>query len=110
MMMVIGDYPFEGPHRSVKKIENRPGVFAVICEELGAYYLLDIDHSEDVRKSILNHERSKCWEKYRRGLIRYVVLYEKKPSSGSKEDIEKRIRKKYKNIPCGSKINPPLKV
>ena len=51
MIMPIADYPFEGPHRSVKKIENSLGVFAVICEFVGTYYLLDVDQSDDVKKS-----------------------------------------------------------
>ena len=103
MIIPIADYPFEGPHRSVKKIENSPGVFAVICEFVGTYYLLDVDHSEDVKKAILNHERKKCWQKYRRGLIRYAVLYERNFPSEAEEEIEKRIRHTYKNIPCGTK-------
>jgi hypothetical protein len=102
MIMPIADYPFEGPHRSVKKIENGPGVFAVICEFVGTYYLLDVDQSDDAKKAILNHERKKCWQKYRRGLIRYAVIYESNFPSEA-EEIEKKIRHTYKNIPCGSK-------
>ena len=99
-MIPIAQYPFEGPHRSVKKIENSPGVLAVVCEELGKYYLLDVDHSDDVKKAIQNHERRKCWEKYHRGLIRYAVLYERNFPNEAREDIEKEIRKKYRSIPC----------
>jgi len=101
MIIPIAQYPFKGPLKSIKKIGNSPGVFAIICEFVEKNYLLDVDHSEDVKKSILNHERKKCWEKYRKGLIRYAVLYEHNFSSESKEEIEKKIRYKYRTIPCG---------
>jgi hypothetical protein len=99
-MIPIAQYPFEGPHRSVKKIENSSGVLAVICKESGKYYLLDVDHSDDVKKAIQNHERRKCWESYRRGIIRYAVLYEQNFPNEAKEDIEKEIRRKYRSVPC----------
>lgn len=99
-MMPIAQYLLEGPHRSVEKIENSPGVFAVICEFEGAYYLLDVDHSDDVKKAIQNHERRKCWERYRRGLIRYAVLYTRKTSAEKRGEMEEKIRKRYRDIPC----------
>lgn len=98
----IAQYPFEGPHRSVKKIENIPGLFAVICKFVDTFYLLDVDYSDDVKKAILDHERRACWEKYRRGNIRYAVLYEQNFPSEAEEEIEKKIRHRYKKIPCGS--------
>jgi len=98
--MPIAQYPFEGPHPSVKKVEDSPGVFAVICEFEGVYYLLDVDHSDDVKKAILHHERRKCWEKHRRGLIRYAVLYLHKKPPEEIEGIEEKIRKWYRSIPC----------
>jgi len=100
MIMPIAQYPFEGPLRSVNKIENSHGVFAVICEFEGAYYLLDVDHSDDVKQTILNHERRKCWEKYHRGLIRYAVLYLHKKPPEEVEEIEAKIRKWHRSIPC----------
>ena len=84
----------------MEKIENSPGVFAVICEESGTYYLLDVDHSEDVKQAILDHERRECWERYHRGTLQYAVLYERNFPEGDGEDIEKEIRRKYRSIPC----------
>lgn len=103
MIMPIANYPFDGPHRSVEKIENRPGVFAVICEFEDKYYLLDVDYSDDIKQAILNHGRRRCWEKYRKGHIRYAVLYERNLSFEDKEDVERKIRHTYRNIPCGTK-------
>ena len=96
----IAQYPFKGPHLSVKKIEESPGVFAVICDFEGTYYLLDVDHSDNVKQAIQNHERRKCWKRYHKGLIRYVVLYTSKKPPEKREEIEEEIRKRYRSIPC----------
>lgn len=99
--MPIANYAFEGPFRLVEKIEDSPGVFAVVSEFVDKYYLLDVDHSDEVRKAIENHERRKCWEMYRKGLIRYAVLYKSDFPSKTEEEIVKEVRKWYVMIPCG---------
>lgn len=101
MIIPIVNYAFDGPLKSVKKIEDRPGVFVVACEFIGKHYLLDVDHSDKVKTAILSHERKKCWKLYRRGLIRYAVLYTDDKSAEERRSLEKRIRKKYKTLPCG---------
>ena len=101
MIMPIAQYPFDGPHRSLKDIKPEPGVFAVICEFVDKYYLLDIDHSDDVRKAIQEHRRRKCWEKYRKGRVRYAVLYEMELPDVKNSDIMRKIRDAYRTIPCG---------
>ncbi len=100
MLMPVADYTFEGPYRTVEKIEDSPGVFLVMCESAGKYYLLDVDHSDEVKKAIKNHERRSCWEKHRRGPIRYSVHYTGYMSSGEREKIEKKIRREYRKTPC----------
>jgi hypothetical protein len=98
--MPLADYPFSGPHKSLQKIEKRSGVFVVICEFVDKYYLLDVGHSDNVKQSILKHERKGCWEKYRKGRLRYAVFYTNKAAEEMRY-IENIIRKKYGNIPCG---------
>jgi len=99
-MMPIADYAFEGPFRSVEKIEDSPGVFAVVSEFVDKYYLLDVDHSDEVRKAIQNHERRNCWEKHRRGRIRFAVLYTADMTAEERGKLEEKIRREYKTIPC----------
>jgi hypothetical protein len=101
VIIPVSDYPFKGPHRTVGNLVDRPGAFAVFSEFNGKYYLLDVDFSDEVKKAIENHERIKCWEKYRKGLIRYAVLYESDFPSKPKEEIVKEVRKRYVTMPCG---------
>lgn len=106
MKMIIADVLFDGPHKSVKNLEKRPGVFAIISENQGTYYLLDVDHADDVKQAILDHERRACWQNFRRGLFRYAVLYTRDMAAEDREKIERKIRDRYKNIPCGGRGNP----
>jgi hypothetical protein len=99
--MQIANYSFKGPYSNLTKIDNKRGVFAIISEYVDKYYLLDIGCSDEVKKSINNHDRRKCWENYRKGKIRYAVLYTKDFPKQMDMKIEKEIRLKYKTIPCG---------
>lgn len=106
MKMIIADILFDGPHKSVKKLENSPGVFAIISEDQDTYYLLDIDQADDVKQAIPDHERGECWQNHRQGVIIYAVLYTRDMPAEDREEIEKKIRDRYKNIPCGGRENP----
>ena len=103
MIIPICQYPFKGPHKSLKTIDNEAGVFAIMCEFVDRHYLLDVDCSDDVKKAIKNHERKKCWTLYKKGKIRYAVLYEKDFPNENESKIIDSIRNKYKTIPCGEK-------
>jgi hypothetical protein len=100
-IMPIENYAFDGPHRSLKNLENKAGVFVIMSEFVGKFYLLDVDVSDDVKSAIENHVRRKCWERYRKGKIRYAVLYEKEIPADRDSEIERKIRSKYKTVPCG---------
>ena len=52
-----------------------------------------------MKNAIENHKRRKCWEKYRKGLIRYTVLYKSDFSPKVKEEIVREVRKRYVTIP-----------
>jgi hypothetical protein len=101
--MPIADYPFDGPHNSLDDIKNEEGIFAIISEYEGTFYLLDVDHAPDTRTAIESHERSKCWKAHKKGKIRYAALYSKDFPEAAEAEITKQIRDRYKNIPCGSK-------
>ncbi len=104
MIIPIAQFPFKGPHRSLRKVEDLPGVFIIISEFAGTHYLLDVDYADEIKKAIKAHERRKCWQLYRKGLLRYAVLYESDFPSEPKEKIAKKVRKMYKTIPCGGNL------
>jgi len=75
-------------------------VYTASCARVDKYYLLDVDHSDEVRKAIQNHERRNCWEEHRRGLIRFAVLYTADMTAEERGKLEEKIRREYKTIPC----------
>jgi hypothetical protein len=99
--MPIAEYAFKGPYPTLKKVENERGVFAILSQLVDKYYLLDVGCSEDVKKAIQGHNRRKCWERYRKGKIRYAVFYTNDFPEKANMEIENEIRQKYKTIPCG---------
>ena len=101
-MIPLAQYPFKGPYRSLREVENLPGVFAIISEFKGKNYLLDVDSSDEIKKAIKTHERKQCWHNHRKGTLIYAILYETDFPSESKEKIVKKMRKRYKTMPCGS--------
>ena len=85
----------------MRKVEDLPGAFAIISEFTGKNYLLDVDYSDEIKKAIKTHERKNCWQNHRKGILRYAVLYETDFPSETKEEIVKKVRERYKTIPCG---------
>jgi hypothetical protein len=42
MAIEIGEYTFEGPFTSEKQLENRSGVYAILCLRDSKYYVIDV--------------------------------------------------------------------
>ncbi|MBC8274438.1 MAG: hypothetical protein H8E40_05655 [Chloroflexi bacterium] len=110
MVMPIAQFPFEGPLSNIKEVKSESGVYAVMCEFVDKFYLLDVGLSDDIRSEIANHERKKCWERFKKGKIRYAVLYTNVFPNLSDSQIVKNIRSTYKNIPCGAEIELDVKM
>lgn len=104
MVMPIAQFPFAGPFSTLKEIKNKSGVYVVSCEFMEMFYLLDVGLSNDVKNEITNHERRNCWERFKKGEIRYGVLYTGVFPNLSDSQIVNNIRRTYKGIPCGTKI------
>jgi len=102
--MPIAQFPFEGPFPTLTKIRSESGVYAVVCEFVDKFYLLDVGRSEDVKNEIANHERRSCWERFKKGKIRYAVLYTDLFPNLTDGQIVKNVRSTYKGIPCGVEI------
>lgn len=98
MIIAICENPLKGRHKTVGKIDDRPGAFAVLSEFYVKYYLLDVDCLGEMKKAEENHKVRKCWEMHRKGLIRYAMLYKSDFPPKAKEEIVKEVRKSYVTI------------
>ena len=93
-------YNFEGPYSNTVFLEDRSGVYAILCEKNGKLYLIDVGESSQIRTRIEKHDRKDCWEKNCNGIIKYAVYYIEYGKKPSRMEVEQDIRNNY-NIPCG---------
>jgi len=96
-------YKFEGPYKSPDSLEDKSGVYVILCYKNGKYYVIDVGESREVRDRVSNHERVDCWEKHcENGILMVAVLYTYYGKKPSRMDIEQDIRCYY-TLPCGEK-------
>lgn len=101
LMITIADYNFLGPLNSMRHIEGEEGIFVILSEFIDKRYILDVDYASNIKKAIKAHARRKCWDLYRKGKIRYAVLYTESLPEERLENIVETIRVQYDMIPCG---------
>lgn len=95
-------YNFEGPYSNPGSLEDRSGVYAILCEKNGKWYLIDVGESSVVRTRVETHDRKTCWERNCSGIIKYAAYYIEHGKKPSRLEVEQDIRDNY-NIPCGEK-------
>lgn len=100
MSILIGTYPFEGPFNSTEHLENKSGVYVILCSIAGNNYVIDIGESSEVKNRIENHDRSDCWDKQCNGLLFVCVYYTPNQQQAGRKIIEQELRRIY-NPPCG---------
>lgn len=96
MSINIAGYTFEGPYYSTASLENRSGVYAILCGN--GLPPVDVGESETVRDRVENHDRKGCWNRNCSGTIKYAAHYVR--GEQQRKKIEQDIRKRY-NVPCG---------
>ncbi len=103
MGVEIGRYVFDGPFLSVENLEDKSGVYAILCPNAnGNYDVIDIGESHAVRKRLKNHDRAFCWLQYCDNAPCYAVLYTKYLEQPGRKHIEQELRSFY-NPPCGDR-------
>lgn len=103
MAIKVGGYDFHGPFKHLKMIDDRSGLFAVHYYCTGNYYLLDIDHAGQLRSALREHSRQPEWERFRRGMLTFSVIYTETKSSADREALVRQLRREYEPA-CGRVI------
>ncbi len=108
MSILVGKYTFTGPFKSLNKLKNKPGLYAVHCPEKKGYKLIDLGEAAMIRDRIKSHERMKCWllHSQNRG-ITLSVYYTKNWPQTNRMKVVKELREIY-NPPCGKKTDGKL--
>ena len=99
MGLGLGGYTFEGPYADVMGLQNRSGVYAILCENQGQHTVIDIGESADVRTRVESHDRRDCWTSNCSGRLMAAVLYTPNAQQAGRVEIEQELRGLLKQ-PC----------
>lgn len=77
MAIKLGKYSFTGPFTSIKKLRDRPGVYAIVCKVDREYFLLDVGEGSKLRTKVESHDKKACWTKNCNGQLMIYVRYTK---------------------------------
>ena len=102
MSIAIGNYTFDGPYTSTDKLEDRSGIYAIICKKGSKNYLIDVGESTTVKSRVETHDRTDCWEKNCQGTLVVAVYYTPNLQQHGRMAIEQEIRNQY-DLPCGQR-------
>lgn len=104
MSVTIGDYTFDGPYTSPDHLEDRSGVYAVLCRStlVNNLKVIDIGESAQVRTRLQNHDRAPCWAQNCTGTLVFAAYYTPNLQQAGRMKIEQELRKKY-SPPCGDR-------
>ncbi|UCG78772.1 MAG: hypothetical protein JSV21_02755 [Nitrospirota bacterium] len=101
MSIMIEDYTFDGPFARVEELNEKAGVYAVVCLMSNQkHFLLDVGESDDIRNAIEYHDRKDCWISNCKGNILVAALYTKEMDGRGRQDIADFIRSR-EFAPCG---------
>lgn len=93
-------YLFDGPYESIDSLDDRSGVYAILCLRNGEFSLIDVGESHQTRTRVENHDRKECWENNCLGILKYAVCYIEYGKKPSRTEIERDIAANYYLI-CG---------
>ncbi len=102
MNISIGRYTFDGPYTNTGSLQNRSGIYAILCESGGDYFVIDIGESAIVKTRIETHDRIDCWNRHCKGILHVAVLYTPNLQSAGRTRIEQELRNGYNPV-CGKR-------
>ena len=102
MSIEIGKYKFDGPYTDTNKLEDKSGIYVILCKRDGKNFVVDIGESAEVQTRVANHDRKDCWSRNCTGTLTVSVLYTPNKQQQGRMLIEQELRKQY-NPPCGKK-------
>ena len=102
-MINILNYSFEGPYNTPANLQNKAGVYAILCLNNSKYTPVDIGESADVKTRVENHDRKSCWsQKCSAQNLHVAVYYTPNMQQSARIAIEQELRSRFPNL-CGDK-------
>jgi hypothetical protein len=95
-------YSFEGYYTLVDNLKENQGIYSILDNTDGKYYVKDVGESNNIKERIKTHDRKDCWTKNCKGIICIAVMYTPDKTQEQRCAIESDIRGLYKPV-CGVK-------
>lgn len=102
MSITIGKYQFDGPYDNMASLQDRSGVYVILCHSDNQNFVIDVGESATLKNRVENHDRKACWQRNCSGKLTVAVLYTPNLQSSGRVAIEQEIRRQY-NPPCGER-------
>ncbi len=101
MSITVGRFEFDGPYADTGYLEERSGVYAILCRQNGGYGVVDVGESATVRSRVENHDRVACWRGVSNALA-VAVCYTPGLQQSGRQAIEQELRNRF-DPPCGDR-------
>lgn len=75
MPVYFGKVELQGPFSSLEELENKAGLFAILCLQGEQISLLDVQRAKFVQADVAKVLRDPAWGEVCSGKIRVAVLY-----------------------------------
>ena len=100
MTIKIGNHTFNGLYHSTDSIEDKSGVYTIICKQGDKTYVTDVGESATPKSRLDTHDRKDCWKRKCQGTLTYAVKYTPNLQQEGRKKIEQEIREQF-DPPCG---------
>ena len=61
-MLKVGTHLFDGPYEDFSTLQEKPGVYVIVCYQSPFYFPIDCGVSKNVRDSVETHKGAFCLE------------------------------------------------
>jgi len=95
-------YSFDGPYSNTNPLEDRSGVYVILCNNGTGNTVIDVGESATVKTRIDSHDRKNCWNNNCSGTLKCCVYYTPNLQQHGRMEVEQDIRCFYRPI-CGKR-------
>jgi hypothetical protein len=99
MGLTVDGYTFEGPYSSLGNLQNKPGIYLIVCHRTSGVTPLGCGQSDNVKNSVGNHTAKESWRLHCTGAVKFAVIYTPDMEPSQRDAIEHEIRSRH-NFPC----------
>lgn len=98
MSLLIGRYEFNGPLINWPRIENLPGIYAVLSFANQEFQLLELGESASLGDTVNETDRQLSWQSKATGMLSLCVHYSPRAGLNKRREIVNEIMREFDGI------------